>query len=102
VILNCDILDLRASMTEPFLKAPTLDLTVAVRFEWRDAKSRSVLATDEQSEHRSRKIAFGKEPKLPFDEAVIQDYGNELVNEMLAKVIEKEVNSTPVLHPQNK
>lgn len=98
VIVNCEVLEFRATITQPFLASPILHLVVAIRFQWKDAKTKSVLVTDEQSERRSLKLGMGNVPSLPFDQAVIQDYGNELINDMLPRVIEKEFNSISILH----
>lgn len=98
--LSCEVLELKAAITEPFLRSPILDLSVALGFEWKDAKTGSVLARNERSERRSRKLGMGNVPSLPFGQAVVKDYGNELINDMLPRVIEKELASISFLREQ--
>lgn len=50
-----------------------------------------MLATDERSEHRSRKLGFGNTVKLSFESSVVRQYSVEIINDMLPRVIEKEV-----------
>jgi hypothetical protein len=97
--LTCEVLDLKASITEPFLSSPILDLSVVVAFEWKNRQTNDLLAGNERSERRSRKLGMGNVPKLPLQEAVVKDYGNELINDMLPRVIEKEFHSASFLHP---
>src|ERR1019366_6674503 len=40
---------------------------------------------------------MGNVPTLPFDNAVVQDYGNEMVNDLLPRLIEKELLSASFL-----
>jgi hypothetical protein len=96
--VSCEVLELKASITETFMHSPILDLSVVVAFEWKNTGTGAVLARNERSERRSRKLGIGKMPKLPFDQAVVQDYGNELINDMLPRVIEKELHSASFLH----
>ena len=91
IILNCEVLDLEATMSEPPFQSPVLDMEVVLRFDWTDARTSRILATDERSERRSRKLGFAHTVKLPFDNAVVQGYGVEMVNDMLPRVIEKEI-----------
>jgi hypothetical protein len=98
--LSCDILDLKAVITPGFFKGIMLDLVVVVRFEWRYVNTKNVLATNERSERRSRKARYV--PSLPMDGGIVQDWGKELINDMLPRVIEKEINSVPFLQPQGK
>jgi hypothetical protein len=95
--VSCEILEFDANLTERLFKSDLLDMSVVVNFEWRDAASGAVLANDERSERRSHQLTFGERPALPFDSGVIQSYGNELVNDMLPRVIEKELNFAPFL-----
>jgi hypothetical protein len=102
-VLSCDVLQLQANVTEPFLASATLDLSVAIRFEWKDAKSGNVLGSNERSEQRSRKLGFGKAPALAaFDHSVVQSYGSEIINDMLPRVIEKKLRATAFLQPAAK
>jgi hypothetical protein len=97
IILNCEILHFEATTQEPFMSSSTLDLAVTLRFEWQDVKANNMLATNERSEHRFRKLGFGNTVALPFDSAVVEGYGIEMVNEMLPRVIEKELQLPPFL-----
>jgi hypothetical protein len=91
--VSCEVLDFKASVTEPSLfGSGTLDLSVVIAFEWRNSGTGNVLARNERSEHRSRKIG-DRIPILPFDQPVIQDYGQELFNDLLPQVIENEIHS---------
>jgi hypothetical protein len=97
-VLHCDLLQFQASIAEPFMQSATLDLSVAIKFEWKDPKTGAVLGSNERSEHRSRKLGMGKVPHLAsFDQAVLQDYGNEMYNDLLPRVIEKELCSISLL-----
>jgi hypothetical protein len=95
--LSCEILEFTAAITEPLFRSAILDLKVAVLFEWKDRKNNTTLARNERSERRSRKLTMGKVPSLPFDRAVIQDYGNELLNDMFPRLLEKELQSLSFL-----
>jgi hypothetical protein len=102
-VLSCELLELRASIAEPILQSPTLDLSVAIRFEWRDPKSGAVLRSNERSERRSRKLSMGGVPRLAgFDQTVVRDYGNEMINDLLPRVIEKELCSVSLLQQTGK
>jgi len=102
-VLSCELLELRASIAEPFMESATLDLNVAIRFEWRDPKSGAVLGSNERSEHRSRKLSRNGVPRLAaFDQAVVRDYGNEMINDLLPRVIEKELCSISLLQQPGK
>ncbi|MGA3265946.1 MAG: SEL1-like repeat protein [Verrucomicrobiota bacterium] len=96
LVLDCEILSFQATMSEPPFRSPVLDLAVSLRFEWKDAKANTVLAANERSEQRSRKTGYGHRVKLPFDAGVVKEYGAELVNDMLPRVIEKELLLSPV------
>jgi hypothetical protein len=103
VALNCQVLELQANITEPFMRSPTLDLSVAILFEWKDTKNGSLLGSNERSEHRSRKLPAGIVPHLgSLDHEIVQGYGNELINDMLPRVIEKELRSTSFLQRASK
>lgn len=98
ITLNCEILHFEATIHETFLtESQTLDLAVTLRFEWQDVKANNMLATNERSEHRFRKLGFGQKVKLPFDSAAVEGYGEEMVNDMLPRVIEKEILLAPFL-----
>lgn len=93
--VRCEVLDFKASITEPaFFQSGTVNLTVVVVFEWRDPETGSVLVRNEQSERRSHNLG-NQTPVLPFAEPMIHDYGQELLNDMLPRVIEKELCSLP-------
>jgi hypothetical protein len=98
--LNCEVLDLKATITQPFWSSATLDLFVVLRFEWRDAKTNSLIEANERSERRSRKLGTNV-PSLPFGASVVQDFGNEMINDMLPRVIEKEFHLASVLRGEN-
>jgi hypothetical protein len=100
--LGCELLELQAGITEPFFQPPTLDLSVAIRFEWRDQNG-TLLWSDEHSEHRFRKLGWRGVPRLAgCDQAAVRDYGNELINDLLPRVIEKELRSVPLLQQPGK
>jgi hypothetical protein len=101
VLLRCEVIDWRATITETFWGAATLDLCVAVVFEWQDPRTQTLLARNERSERRSRKLGLGNTPSLPFDSVVIKDYGNELMNDLLPRVIEEELRACGALFTQN-
>jgi hypothetical protein len=93
--VRCEVLDFKASVTPPALfRSGTVDLTVVVVFEWRDTGTGKVLTRNEQSERRSHNLG-NQTPQLPFAEPMIHDYGQELLNDMLPRVIEKELCSLP-------
>jgi hypothetical protein len=93
--LNCEILDYKASVTRPpFLRQScSLDLSVVVAFEWRNASTGKILARNEQSERRFRHLSRAVPPDLPFEMTEIHDFGGELLNELLPVVIGKELNT---------
>ena len=97
--VDCEILEFKATLTERLFQSSILDMSVVVNFEWRDSGTGAVLASNERSERRSHQLTMGERPTLPFDTGVIQSYGNELVNDMLPRVIEKELNFAPFLRP---
>ncbi len=96
-VLDCEVLDLQATMTAPFLRGGTVGLKVVLRFIWKDPRTERELAANERSERRVRKLSFGNTPSLPFDKKMIRAFGNELINDMLPRVIEKEFNSVDFL-----
>ncbi len=99
IILNCEVLGFQATLSEPPFTSASLDMDVLLRFEWKNAKEDSVLAINERSERRSRKLGYGHTVKLPFDSAIVQGYGAELVNDMLPRVIEREILLSPLTAP---
>ncbi len=96
IVVSCEVLDFKATVTQPSFRSLVLDLSVVVAFEWKDPGTNRLLARNERSERRSRKLGMGS-PMLPFDQVVIQGYGEELVNDMLPRVIEKELQLNPLL-----
>jgi hypothetical protein len=89
--LSSEIHNFKASVTQPpMFGSATLDLSVVMVFEWRNSGTGNVLARNERSEHRSRKIGMSI-PMLPFGKSEIQGYGQELLNDLLPQVIEKEL-----------
>jgi hypothetical protein len=91
--LSFEIHDFKASVAPPpMFGSATLDLSVVVDFEWRNSGTGNVLARNERSEHRSRKIGPDV-PVLPFASPVIRGYGQELLDDLLPRVIEKELRS---------
>jgi len=96
-VLDCEVLDLQATMRAPFLRRGTVDLKVVLRFIWKDPRAERALAANERSERRVRKLSFGNTPSLPFGKDIVRALGNELINDMLPQVIEKEFNSVAFL-----
>jgi hypothetical protein len=97
--VNCEILEFKATLMERLFQSSVLDMSVVLNFEWRDAATGALLASNERSERRSQQLPMGERPALPFNAGVIQSYGSELVNDMLPRVIEKELNLAPFLRP---
>jgi hypothetical protein len=56
-----------------------------------NAKTGKVIEENARIEKRIRKLGIGKKPTLPFDASQIQQYGNDLINDLLPRVIEKEI-----------
>jgi hypothetical protein len=84
--VSCDILGLRAIITRGVFGfgENVLELVVVVRFDWKDPSSGNLVASHEQCERRSRKVRL-LSPGLP------EDHGQELINDMLPRVLEKEI-----------
>jgi hypothetical protein len=97
VALDCEVLDLAATIREPFWGDATLDLKVVLRFIWKDPRAERELAANERSERRVRKLSMGNTPSFPFGKSTVRSLGNELINDMLPRVIEKEFNSVAFL-----
>jgi hypothetical protein len=97
VSVECEVLDFGAIVKERFLKSNVLELSVAIKFKWLDPTTGTVLEENERVEKRIRKLGWGEVPTLPFDSEIIEDYGNQLINDLLPRVIEKELRANNVL-----
>ena len=97
VALECEVIEFGAVVTEKFLGSNVLKLTVAIKFKWLDPTTDTVLEENERIEKRVRKLGWGEVPSLPFDSEIIEDYGNQLINDLLPRVIEKELRANKIL-----
>jgi hypothetical protein len=98
VTLNTELLEYIAHASRPpgLFKSDLLDLKVRVRFSWADSKGK-LLEENERSESVSRKLGVGKGPVMPYAAAEIRGYGEELMNTLLPRVIEKEIRLNKAL-----
>lgn len=97
-LVECEVLDFGAVINEAGFFSDTLTLSVALKFKWIAYKSGDVLEENERIEKRTRKIGKGEAPVLPFGIPQIEDYGKQLVNDLLPRVIEKELRLNKLLH----
>lgn len=97
VFVECEVLDFEATVIEKFLSSNVLELSVAIKFKWLDPTTGTILEENERVEKRTRKLGWGEIPNLPFDSELIKDYGNQLINDLLPRVIEKELRANKVL-----
>lgn len=97
-IVDCEVLDFQATITKGFFSSDVLDLSVSIRFRWIDSKTSKVLEENERSMKKTQKIGFGNTPVLPMGTTQIKEYGNELINNLLLRVIEKELRLNKFLH----
>ena len=99
IILKAEILEYLAEVTRPtgLFVSDVLDLKVSVRFRWTDSKGK-LLGENTRNEHVTRKLGVGKGPVLPYDGAQVRGYGEELLNTLLPRVIEKEIRYSKVFN----
>lgn len=90
--LDCRVVDFKAVFT-PSTKlfgSNAIEMIVALRFRWLDPKNGQLVEENERAERRHRDVGLGT-PTLPFEASQIEDYGTQLVNELLPAVIAKEI-----------
>ncbi len=96
--LKAEVLEYLADVQRPtgFMVSDVLNLKVALRFSWVDSAGK-LLEENERSELVTRKLGVGKGPVLPYGSAEVKDYGAELMNTLLPRVIEKEIRLNKVM-----
>ena len=96
--LNVEVLEYLADVPyeRGLFKPNVLESKVALRFFWVDPAGK-VVEEDERSESVTRKLGIGKAPSLPVDAAEIRGFGEELMNSLLPRTIEKEIRLNKVL-----
>ena len=73
-----------------------LDLAVMIRFKWRNPGTGEV-EENVRVEKRTRKLGYGDDPQLPFAAGQMKGWGDELVNDLFPRVIEKELKQARCL-----
>jgi hypothetical protein len=95
--LKAEVLEYVARVSRPgIFESDTLDLKVSVRFRWMDSSGK-LLEENERSEQVMRQLGMGKAPVMPFGDTQIESYGEELMNTLLPRVIEKEIRLNKAL-----
>jgi len=99
IAVDTEVLEYIAEVTRPkgLFPSDVLDLKVRMRFRWTDSTGK-VLEENERSECTTRKLGVGKGPVLPYAGAEVRGYGEELMNSILPRVIEKEIRLTKVFN----
>lgn len=96
--LNVDVLDYSARLTRAPFTSDTLELQIRLKFTWTDPDGR-VAEENERSERATRELGMSAAPIMPTGAAGIRSYGDELMNALLPKVIEKEIRKSKVIAP---
>ncbi len=97
--VRAQVLEYLAHVSRPtgfFLVSDVLDLKVSIRFRWIDEDGK-LLEENIRSEHVTRKLGVSNAPIMPTGSEQIEDYGKELMNSVLPRVIEKEIRLNKVL-----
>jgi len=89
--LECDVLEFKADVTEHETGSPDLELALVIRFRWLVPESDQVLAENIRRLERRRVLGSADVVALPFDVEQVQGFGHELLNDMLPRLIEREL-----------